>query len=340
MTTWTFKSAKGRQWHSGAIAYSLTAYVVGWWLLFSSGWAGFIPGALLLGHGMIIAAYMIHECAHNTVFTVSRHNNELASWLGWICGSCYGTVEDIRTKHFRHHVENDDVVWFDYEGFFKKHPLVYRITIFLEWCFIPAHCILMHTIMVFTAFIIPQRRNQLPRNVGVILVRFSLLAALAVSAPVALVGYLFAYMLMIIVLRFVDGLEHDYPYRTNLYTDEVSEHKGDLEWEQEHTFSPILSWRYEWVNWLILNFGYHNAHHAKPTTPWFDLPSLHRELFGEDPDTVIRLWPQLVMYVRYRRYRIFHNAPGLEPASGKDFLRAAQSAQLTGGNAASFLTSF
>ncbi|GIS02112.1 MAG: hypothetical protein CM15mP103_06630 [Gammaproteobacteria bacterium] len=45
-----------------------------------------------------------------------------------------------------------------------------------------------------------------------ILVRFSLLAALAVFAPVALVGYLLAYMLMIIVLRFVDGLEHDYPY--------------------------------------------------------------------------------------------------------------------------------
>ena len=53
--------------------------------------------------------------------------------------------------------------------------------------------------------------------------------------------------------------------------------------------------------------------------PWFELPTLHRELFGENPDTVIRLWPQLVMYVRYRRYRIFHDAPGLEPASGKDF---------------------
>jgi hypothetical protein len=46
------------------------------------------------------------------------------------------------------------------------------------------------------------------------------------------------------------------------------------------------------------------------------------------------------MYVRYRRYRIFHDAPDLEPASGREFLRAAQSAQLTGGNAASFLTSF
>ena len=61
MTTWTFKSAKGQRWHTGAITYSLAAYVVGWWLLFLGGWAGFIPGVLLLGHGMIIAAYMIHE---------------------------------------------------------------------------------------------------------------------------------------------------------------------------------------------------------------------------------------------------------------------------------------
>ena len=168
MSTWTFKTDKGRRWHTGALLYSLMAYGAGWWLLLSQNGFAFLPGILLLGHGMIIAAYLIHECAHNTIFTVNRHNNQLAGWLGWICGSCYGTVEDIRTKHFRHHVENDDVVWFDYEGFFKRHSLVYRMTIFLEWCFIPAHCILMHTIMVFTAFIIPQRRNQLARNVSVI----------------------------------------------------------------------------------------------------------------------------------------------------------------------------
>ncbi len=340
MTIWTFKTSKGRLWHSGAIAYSLLTYSIGWYCLLVGGSGGFLAGVLLLGHGMIIAAYMIHECAHNTIFNINRHNLQLGALLGWVCGSCYGTVEDIRTKHFRHHVENDDVVWFDYETFFRTHPLVYRLTTFLEWCYIPAHCILMHSIMVFTAFIIPQRRQQMLRNVIIILVRFSVLCALAWWAPVALAGYLIAYMLMIVVLRFVDGLEHDYPYRTNLFTDEVSEHKGDLEWEQEHTFSPILSWRYEWVNWLILNFGYHNAHHAKPTTPWFELPALHRALFGENPDTVIRLWPQLVMYHRYRRYRIFHDAPGLKSVTGKAFLRAAQSAQLTGGNAASFLTAF
>ena len=180
---------------------------------------------------MVIAAYLIHECAHNTIFTVKQHNGQLAALLSWVCGSCYGTFEDIRTKHFRHHVENDDVVWFDYEKFFKEHPLIYKTTIFLEWFYIPAHDILMHTIMVFTAFVIPRRKDQLARNLAVILVRGSLIVVVAYVKLSALIGYAVAYMLMIIVLRFVDGLEHDYPYRTNLFTDEVSEHKGDLAWE-------------------------------------------------------------------------------------------------------------
>ena len=118
--------------------------------------------------------------------------------------SCYGTVEDIRTKHFRHHVENDDVVWFDYEVS-QEAPLVYRVTIFLEWC----HLCPLHPDAHHHGFGIhhPATTQQL-RNVGVIAVRFGLLAALAWYAPAAFIGYLIAYMLMIVV-RFVDGLEHD-----------------------------------------------------------------------------------------------------------------------------------
>ena len=120
----------------------------------------------------------------------------------------------------------------------------------------------------------------------------------------------------------------------------VREHKGDLAWEQEHTFSNVISFRYQWPNWLVLNFGYHNAHHARPTAPWYQLPGLHRELFGDDPGNVIPLWPQLKLFHRYRSYRIFHDAPGLPDVSGRRFLEAAQQAQVTGGNAASFLTAF
>lgn len=335
-----FKSIKGARLHLTAISYSLTTYTLGWALLLFSGWLGFLPGLLLLAHGLIIGAYLIHECAHNTLFRSNKHNALLGDMLGWLCGSCYGTLEDIRYKHFRHHVDNDDVVWFDYEAFFRDHRLVYKITILCEWFYIPAHDILMHTIMVFSSFIIPQRRSQRRRNLMVILVRTGLLISLAIWFPAALLGYMISYMIMIIVLRFVDGLEHDYPYHLRLFSEEVSEHKGDLAWEQEHTFSPMISWRYPFLNLLVLNFGYHNAHHARPTTPWYELPVLHEKLFGNSPENIIRLWPQLVMYHRYRAYRIFHDAAGLEPVTGKAFLRAAQQARLTGGNAASFLTSF
>ena len=77
-----------------------------------------------------------------------------------VVGSNYGTYEDIRYKHFRHHVDNDDVVWFDYEAFFKRHPFVLNITKALEWCYIPAHCLIMHLVTMLSGFLIPERRDQ------------------------------------------------------------------------------------------------------------------------------------------------------------------------------------
>ncbi len=88
--------------------------------------------------------------------------------MSWLCGAAYGTYEDMRYKHFRHHVDNDDVVWFDYDAFFERHPRVTQVIRVLEWFYIPAHDLIMHAIMVFTSFIIPQRREQRLRNVTVI----------------------------------------------------------------------------------------------------------------------------------------------------------------------------
>ncbi len=334
------KRPEGLYYHGGAVLYALLGYGLGLAGLFAASWWVQMLAMLLLAHAMVIAAYMVHECAHNTVFRENTHNARLGSALTWLCGASYGTYEDIRYKHFRHHVDNDDVVWFDYEAFFQRHPLVYRITMGLEFFYIPAHDLIMHTLLVFSAFIIPQRRDQRARNLAVIVVRGGLFGLLLWVSPVAALLYAIAYMMMMTVLRFMDSLQHDYPYHLNLYTDERSEHKGDLAWEQEHTFSNVISFRYELPNWLVLNFGYHNAHHARPTAPWYKLPALHRELFGEDPANVIPLGPQLRLFHRYRTFRVFHDAPGLPDVSGRAFLQAARRAQVTGGNAASFLTAF
>ena len=338
-----FREPQGIAYHGAAVTYCLLSWLLGLAGLFHGNLWINAGATLLLAHGMTIAAYMVHECGHNTVFRRVRHNEYLGSALTWICGASYGTFEDIRYKHMRHHVDNDDVVWFDYEKFFLEHPLVLRATRVLEWLYVPAHDLLMHGIMMFTSFVIPQRRNQRRRNVAVILVRGGLFFTLLFLYPKVAILYCVAYMLMVQVLRFTDSLQHDYPYRLNLYTEERSPHRGDKRWEQEHTFSVPLSLRHEWMNLLTLNFGYHNAHHSRPTTPWYRLPALHRKLFGEDAGAVIPLSRQLAIFHRGRVRRIIkwdEEAVDAKTPTGREFLEAARQAQVDGGNAANFLTSF
>ena len=336
--TKAFKEPQGIIYHGSALLYSLMAYAIGVAGLFEQNWLINLFATILLAHGMIIAAYLIHECAHNTIFRVNDNNARLGKFLTWICGASYGTYEDIRYKHFRHHVDNDDPVWFDYETYFQHHPNLLKIIKILEWCYIPAHDLAMHFIMVFTSFIIPQRRAQRLYNVTVIIIRGSVFFSLLYFYPKVAMLYAVAYMIMIQVLRFMDSLQHDYPYSLRLFGEERSPNKGDKVWEQEHTFSNPHSLKIEWFNWLTLNFGFHNAHHSKPTTPWYRLPALHKELYGDDENAVIPLKSQLKIFHKRRVVRVMHDgAPDLQ---GKDYLIAAQQGHAYGGNAVSFLTAF
>ena len=329
----------GLWFQGGAVIYVVIAYVVGWAGLFPGSLLVNFGAVLLLAHAMVIAAYMIHECGHNLVFRSIQQNAKLGRVLSWFCGSAYGTYEDIRYKHFRHHVDNDDVVWFDYEKFFDDHPAALRVTRFVEWFYIPAHDLIMHFIMVFTSFIIPKRKNQRRRNLVVIVVRGSILVSLIVFFPKVAGLYVVAYLLMMTVLRFMDSVQHDYPYSLTLFEFGKPPRKGNFEWEQEHTFSNPHTLKAEWPNWLTLNFGFHNAHHADMTIPWYRLPAKHREMFGGDPTVVIPLSAQLKIFHKQRVRRIVGNHEGVVP-EGKEFLKAARRAEVYGGNAASFLTSF
>jgi fatty acid desaturase len=337
-----FRDPAGLLWHGGAFAYALLAWSLGLAGLFADSWAINLVATLLLAHGMIIAAYLIHECAHNTVFRDPRHNEILGELLGWIAGSAYGTFEDIRFKHLRHHVDNDDLVWFDYAKFFERHPLLFRTVKALEWLYIPAHDLVMYTIMMFTSFIIPQRRDQRRRNVTVLAVRGGLFLAIALASLKAALLWSIACLLRIHVLRFTDMLQHDYSFNVILFDPTPSPTRGDRDYEQAHTFSNPVSLQCAALNWLTLNFGFHNAHHARPTTPWFRLPALHRELFGDDPSRVIPFRAQLGIYHRHRVKRIMEEGelPGGAAPIGKGYLEAAQAGRVYGGNAASFLTSF
>lgn len=340
LTKSLIKDPLGLRYYGAAVLYAVTAYAAGVAALFSANaWLNAV-GTLVLAHGMIISAYLIHDCGHNAVFDHSRHNTYLGRVMSWLCGAAYGTYEDMRYKHFRHHVDNDDVVWFDYDGFFEKHPFITNIVRVFEWFYIPAHDLIMHGVMVFTSFIIPQRRDQRVRNVAVILVRGGIFVALLIYVPKVALLYAVAYILMMQVLRFMDSVQHDYGYNLTLFDYEKPPHKGDTKWEQEHTFSNPISLRFPKLNWLVLNFGYHNAHHEDMNLPFYRLPALHEELTGNDPARVIPFASQLKLFHRNRVRRIYNPQP-LDYPKGDAYLKTAQSGRgPIGGNAASFLTSF
>ena len=338
-----FKDTEGAGYYWGALSSAVLGYGLGIAGLFADSAFVNLPAVLLLAHSMLIAAYLIHDCGHNSVFRSNAENARLGGALSWICGASYGTYEDIRNKHFRHHVDNEDVMGFDQMAFLGRHPTLLRVIEALEWLYIPAHELLMHTVMIAAPFLFPQRRDQRLRTVGVVAVRGGVFLCVAILWPKAALLYALAYMLLLIVLRFIDSSQHDYTGILNLFGDEPSPNKGSRAFEEAHTFSNPISLRHEKLNWLVLNMCFHNAHHKKPTTPWYRLPELHREIYGDGPEPMIPFWAQCRAYHRARVDRIFQQ-PELneddDPLSGQDYLRLAQEGDVLGGNAVSFLTSF
>lgn len=283
------------------LAYILTTYIGGWLLMGQTGFMLPAIGVLACAHGMVIAAYLVHDCAHNAIFKKTEHNTRLGKLLNWITGGSYGTYEDLRYKHMRHHVDNADPISFDYRAWLKAHPRTEKLVFALEWCYIPAVDILMHAVLMMAPFTRIGTSSLKKRLLGVLLTRVALLVALAMWSVKAVALYALAYMLMLMVLRFFDAYQHNYEIVVNL-NDPNAElpHKGDKAYEQDNTYSNLISRRWPVLNLLVLNFCYHNAHHARPTMPWYKLPALHNELFGSPYSRTVGLKGQLKSYHRNR----------------------------------------
>ena len=105
----------------------------------------------------------------------------------------------------------------------------------------------------------------------------------------------------------------------------------------------LFSFKYTLPNWLVLNFGFHNAHHKRPTVPWYRLPAYYRENISADPASVIPFVRQLAMYHKFRVPRVTHTGgphDEVQDVQQQAYLQAAREGLLYGGNAVSFLTAF
>ena len=105
-----------------AWSYVLFSYVLGFAAIMTETVWMNVAGVILLAHSMVIAAYFIHECAHDSLFKKSSHNHIFGEILLWITGASYSDYEAIRHKHVRHHMDRADIVSFDFRERLLKYP--------------------------------------------------------------------------------------------------------------------------------------------------------------------------------------------------------------------------
>ncbi len=311
-----------RGWlHLLALVYALSAYGLGLALMLTQALPLALLGSLPLAHGLVIGAYLIHECTHNTIFADQRHNHRLGGILSWLAGGGYGDYRDIRRKHMRHHVDRADVIAYDYRALLGRHRVLRRSVEVMEWAYIPAVDLLMHGLVLMLPFLLPTRRHRRGRVVVQLLVRGALFAVLAVINPAILLAYPLGYLLFLHGIRFMDVHQHTYPVVLALDSREPKQGKtADRVFEQRNTYSNLCLSQ-PWINLLSLNFGYHNAHHLKPNLPWYDLPRLNREVFPEHDSHSLPLGALIGSYHRYRVQRVLHgDDPDAQVGDGSAFV--------------------
>jgi len=320
-----------------ALGVVLLGYPVALGLLIAPFWGWNALGFALMVVSLVWSAYFIHEFAHYAIFKSPSANARWGTLMSWINGSCYASFEDMRRKHMRHHVERADVLTFDVQGFLRAAPAWQRnLVLALEWAYFPAVEYLMRGFVILMPFRKGGTARARWRIVGIALVRLGGLALLGWVSVKALVLYCLAVLVFVTLLRFADCFQHTYDAYPILDESPIPNDKvRDRAYEQANTYTDVVGLRSTWLNMLWLNFGFHNAHHERPTMPWYRLPAYHRELYPDGYAQVVTVGELLHSFHTHRVRRILatdygevlppgtpHRADGFVGAVGVSFLTA------------------
>jgi fatty acid desaturase len=308
----------GREWPTIAvISYTLLGWPCGIWMLTRPEiWLN-ASGVLLAAHTLICSAYLIHDCAHHAIFSTMSGNDRLGILMSWINGACLASYSRLKKKHLRHHQDRLDVVTFDYRAAVKRAPgWARKCVLALEWAYIPAVELVMRGMLVAAPFSFGTAAERI-RVLTLLALRVVFFGALALISVKAVLLYALAYMLFLTVLRFMDAFQHTYEvFATYSLEAAAPDPRRDLRYEYENTYSNLVSERWGWLNLLVLNFPYHNAHHVRPSVPWYRLPALHRSLYSRKDRQVITCRQLLGSYHRHRVSRVLAENYGSVSATG------------------------
>jgi fatty acid desaturase len=288
-------------WNVGALTYAIAGYVGGIaLLLLPNGWLNAV-GVCLLCHSLVISAYLSHEFMHSAIFASRDWNAIGGNCMLWLNGGCYCTFDELSRLHIAHHTDRVDFCRYDLQDFLMTLPAPVRgMILALEWLYIPALAFVVRLRTLTAPFWLAERRNMRSRTILILLIRLGLFALLGYFSPKALLLYAVAYIGMLTVLRFVDAFQHTY----EVFPIGMPLPKRDRAHEQANTFSNVVSKRHRWLNLLLLNFGYHNAHHELMKCPWHSLPELDKTIFKGDEVHYVSLGELLKNYHRFRLSRI------------------------------------
>jgi fatty acid desaturase len=312
-----FLSQQKPLWNISAIAYTFAAYLGSIvLLLMSSVWLNAV-GVALLTHSLIFSAYLAHEFMHSTIFQTRAANAAWGTVMLWLNGGCYTPFDDLARMHIAHHVDRVDFCRFDLKEFLMALPAPIRgVLLALEWLYFPSLAFLLRLRMMTAPFWNPDRKQARSRTALILLIRGGLFGLLGYVSLKALGLYFLAYIGMLTVLRFVDAFQHTY----EVFPLGAEIPKRDRAHEQNNTFSNIISYRYWWLNLLLLNFGYHNAHHELMKCPWHSLHELDKELYTGEEVHYMTLPQLLGNYHRFRISRIFSGQGKAVDESGSSHL--------------------
>ena len=318
MSTSVFRYSDGVLPNVAALAFVLIGWPLGVLLLTTDAWALNAVGWALVTVTLIWSAYFIHEFAHQAIFRSAEANARWGTLMTWINGSCFAPFADLRRKHMRHHVERADVLTFDARAFLLGAPVWFRrAVVALEWAHLPAMEFVMRGYVIALPFIDERKRARRARIVVIAAVRLSAWALLAWVSVKALGLYMLAYLAFIVVLRFADCFQHTYDAYPILDDQPIPADKlRDRAYEQANTFSDIVALDSPWLNLLWLNFGFHNAHHERPTVPWHRLPAFHRALWPDGCAQVVTVSELLHAFHRHRLTRVLAGDYGVVASAG------------------------
>ncbi|HEY9627881.1 MAG TPA: fatty acid desaturase [Coleofasciculaceae cyanobacterium] len=293
-------------WNAAALFYTIGGYYGGIFLLSAQAIALNALGIFLVTHALVLSAYLAHELMHGTFFSSIKTNHLWGALMQWLHGTSYARFQDLAQGHIDHHMKGVDLYLFDRIAFINRLPApLKRLIAALEWLYFPALFFIRQAAGVGLIYQNGTSATKI-RVIAVLLLRVAMFAAFGWFSPKGLLLYSLAYVGAVQIISIMDCLQHTY----ELHPYDAVIPKKSLAYEQSHTFSTPISRRYPWLNLLLLNFSYHNAHHAAMKCPWYSLPHLDAAITQQQDICHISLLQVLTNYHRFRVQRLFDENEG------------------------------